>query len=196
MFIGVIAEGVKLYENNFFQVYHISTMFITPNFFLSPFSSPASVLAPSFPLLSCLLHKNIIHTQTHVHTCAHNHTLRNVCIIICLSLCPICLCIYKNTLRSTNETKHICPSVSGLCHLVWSLFFCKWHHFFKWMSKNPLCRYTFSLFICWWAPRPSLSLVCGECAAGNLDVQVSLWCDDLDSLVYIPRRGSWEVWWF
>lgn len=47
--------------------------------------------APSFPLLSCLLHKNIIHTQTHVHTCAHTHTLRNMCVLssVCLSVLSV-----------------------------------------------------------------------------------------------------------
>lgn len=66
-----------------------------PNFFLSPFSpfsSLASVLAPSFSLLSCLINKDITHTQTHIHTythahmCTQPHPQRYVCVIICLSV--------------------------------------------------------------------------------------------------------------
>lgn len=98
MFIGVIAEGVELHENNFFQVYHIFQPFHHPNFFLSPFSpfsSLASVLAPSFSLLSCLIHKDITHTQTHIHTythahmCTQPHPQRYVCVIICLSVLSV-----------------------------------------------------------------------------------------------------------
>lgn len=98
MFIGVysLQKGVKLYENSFFHVYHIFQSCSSPQvFFLSlfsPFSSPASILAPSFPLLSCLIHGHT-HTQTHIHTCPQVHTTtpteRCVLSSVCLSVCLV-----------------------------------------------------------------------------------------------------------
>lgn len=124
LLVYIHCRRVSSSMRSFFHVHHVFQPCSSPEVFsLSPFSPFLLLLVP-LPLVFLCFH--VSHTRTypysnthaHMPASAHNHTHREMCIIICLSLCLSGLCIYKKPLWSTNETKHICPSVSGLCHLI------------------------------------------------------------------------------